>query len=124
MDKEFWRALRLGIPASLVLWALIYLFFLIAMSGCASLAPNYIAPEVEHLSHATQHEPFTDHPASYNANLVSVVAGYNLPHHLNLELAEGVALNPHYARNPSCGEIMGPREEFSARVRYTFQVRP
>ena len=123
-DFNFFRALKFAIPMSLILWALIWFFVLIAMSGCVSVVPNYVAPEIEHMSHISQHEPLTSHPTGYNVNIAGVVAGYNLPHHLNLELTEGVALNPHYASSSSCGEIQGPREEFSARLRYTFQVRP
>ena len=34
----------------------------IQLSACAALVPNSVRPEFEHMSHMTQHAPFTDHP--------------------------------------------------------------
>ena len=112
----------LALPISLIMWALI-IWGTLCLLGCSSLEPNYIAPEIEHMSHATQHEPFTEHPTRYGANMVGLVAGYNLTGHLNLEIAESENLSPHYATIPSDGEIIGPREQFSARLRYTMEIR-
>jgi hypothetical protein len=123
MSAKFYRGLKFAIPLSLIMWALIFLG-LLTLFGCASLAPSYVAPEFEHESHLTQHEPFTDRQTDYGANLASVVAGYNLPHHLNLEFSEGVSLDRHHTQTNQWGEIEGPREEFSARVRYMVMVRP
>ena len=96
----------------------------LALTGCADLVPNYVAPEIEHMSHATQHAPFTSTPTDYGANIASVVVGYNLPHNLNLELAEGLSLDRHYPDRNQWGEVEGPREQFSARIRYMFKVKP
>lgn len=93
------------------------------LSGCA-LVPNTITPELEHMSHATQHRPFTDSPTGYGSNIANLVVGYRLGDHLNLELADGRSLDRHYNYGNSWGEIEGPREEFSARLRYTFVVKP
>jgi hypothetical protein len=93
------------------------------LGGCASLEPNYITPELEHMSHATQHRPFTGSPTRYGADIASLVVGWELGQHLNIELAEGVSLDKHYPQTPSWGEIEGPREEFSARVRYKIELR-
>jgi len=122
MSSNFFRGLKFAIPISLIMWALIVGAFL-ALTGCATLTPDYVAPEIEHMSHATQHAPFTSSPTGYGANIASVVVGYNIGRHLNLELAEGENLNRHYPSIPSDGEIIGPREQFSARLRYMIPVR-
>jgi hypothetical protein len=119
---NYFRGLLSSMPISVVLWLLI-IWGCLYLGGCASLVPNYVAPEFEHISHATQHEPFTDHPTRYGANLANLVLGYNLPHNLNVELAEGVSLDRHYPQSGQWGEIEGPREQFSARVRYMIPVR-
>lgn len=90
------------------------------MQGCA-LTPNYIEPEIEHMSHATQHEPLTNNPTHYGAEIASVVVGWDV-HNVSIQLAEGVALDKKYPY--SYGEIEGPREEFSARVGYKFRLKP
>lgn len=77
------------------------------LSGCA-LLPDSVRPEIEHLSHVTQHEPFTDHPTEYGANLANLLLHWDLPH-AYIELGEGYSLAPR-------SEIMGPREQFSARI--------
>src|SRR5882757_7401375 len=116
------RALKFAVPTSLIIWALLALTFVL-LTGCASLVPDYVAPELEHMSHATQHAPLTNPPTNYGADIASVVVGYNLPHHFNLELAEGVSLDRHYKQTDEWGEIAGPREQFSARLRYMIQIR-
>ena len=98
------------------------------LSGCAALIPNTITPEVVHESHASQHEPFTQNPTRYGANLAGVELDWHLPHHIVVSLAEGVSLDKHYTTPQyaaeSYGEIMGPREQFIGRIGYQFQVRP
>lgn len=123
MSNNFYQSMRFTLPISLIAWAL-FIWLCLAVTGCASLAPNYVAPELEHISHATQHAPFTDHPTPYGANLALVTVGYNLPHHLNVELSEGVSLDRHYRDTDEWGEIKGPREQFSVRLRYMIQLRP
>lgn len=124
MSDNFFRGLKFAIPLGLIGWAMLtWVLLALTLSGCASLVPNYVAPELEHMSHATQHAPFTNEPTRYGANIASVVIGYNLPHNFNVELAEGVDLNKHYPQSNQFGEIEGPREQFSARVRYMIEVR-
>ena len=65
---------------------------LLTLGGCA-LVPNSVRPEFEHISHATQHEPFTNHPTEYGANMANLVLHWDLPRHFSLELAEGVDLD-------------------------------
>jgi hypothetical protein len=93
------------------------------LSGCV-LVPNTITPELEHMSHATQHHPFTEHTTGYGSNIANLVVGYRIGDRLNLEFADGRSLDKHYNYGNSWGEIEGPREEFSARLRYTIQVKP
>jgi hypothetical protein len=97
----------------------------LALEGCAVL-PNSVGPEFEHMSHATQHEPLTDHPTNYGAEIASVVAHWDVTDRLKIEVAEGVDLDRHWSSgtNAGNGEILGPREEFSGRVQYLFPVRP
>lgn len=98
---------------------------LLTLGGCA-LVPNSVRPEFEHISHATQHEPFTNHPTEYGANMANLVLHWDLPRHFSLELAEGVDLDKAYTvyGQPEHGEIMGPREQFSGRISYSIQVKP
>lgn len=95
---------------------------LLAVAGCA-LAPNSIRPEFEHLSHLTQHRPFTDSPSDYNINMVNLIAHWDV-RGAYIEIGEGVVLNRYYPGENSYGEIMGPREQFTARIGYVFQVHP
>jgi hypothetical protein len=105
----------------MLVWTLGALVLLSVFSGCA-LTPSYIEPEIEHMSHATQHQPFTNEPKRYGAEIASLVVGWDV-HNVSIQLAEGVALDKHYAWDNSNGEIMGPREQFSARVGYRFAIK-
>jgi hypothetical protein len=120
---NLFRGLKFAIPASVLMWAALAVLVWV-MAGCA-LVPDYVAPELEHISHATQHEPFVpkSEATRYGANIASVVVGYKLPHNLNVELAEGVSLDRHYTGSGQWGEIEGPREQFTARIRYMIQVK-
>jgi hypothetical protein len=96
---------------------------LAALSACAVL-PDTVTPTLEHMSHATQHAPFTAHPTEYGANIAQLEAGWTLAPHLTLTLAEGIALDRRYPGTPSTGELMGPnREQFTGRIGYTFNIR-
>jgi hypothetical protein len=94
---------------------------LAALGGCAVL-PDTVRPELEHMSHATQHRPFTSTPTRYGANMANLVVRWDLPKRFTLELAEGVSLDKHYPDIPAYGELIGPREQFSARIGYSFRV--
>jgi len=95
---------------------------LATLCGCSALVPNSITPEIEHLSHASQH--FGDHPTRYGADIASVFANWNVTPRLRVSIGEGVTLERYDPATSSYGEIVGPREEFSGRVSYTFGVRP
>lgn len=96
------------------------------MTGCAALVPDSIRPELEHMSHATQHQPFTNHPTDFDGELASVFAHWDI-HGAYLEVGEGVILNRLSAKNSqgetAYGEIEGPREQFTARVGYVFELK-
>ncbi len=102
-----WRHLRAEL--CLIAVSLATLF-----SGCA-LLPDYATVEGEHLSHATQHEPLTDHPTNYGSELLDGVIGWGKSDGPYLELGEGYALGPN--------EIAGPREQFLARGGWRFRFK-
>ena len=92
-----------------------------AVSGCMAVLPNTISPEVEHMSHITQHRPFTDHPTDDGALILGATARWNLGR-VYVEIAEGFDVCPHHMPDDAVGEIVGPREEFTARIGYTFTI--
>jgi hypothetical protein len=94
----------------------------LALQGCMAIVPNSVRPEFEHMSHLTQHAPFTDHPTRYGANMANLVLHWDAPHHLTVEVVEGIDLDRAWGQTASAGEIIGPREEFSARVGYSFLI--
>lgn len=89
------------------------------LQGCAVL-PNTIGPEFEHMSHATQHEPLTDHPTNYGSELLGVTAEWGKSTGPYLDLTESIDLDP--CRMNFCGEIAGPKEQFSARLGWRFHT--
>jgi len=102
------------------------IFLSLALCGCSTmhaLLPNTVAPEFEHMSHATQHAPMTDHPGQHYETIAQITATWNLTKHFYVNASEGVSLNPYYNDAHSYGEIEGPREQFTLRVGYTFRVK-
>ena len=98
------------------------------LGGCSNtryLLPNTVTPEFEHMSHMTQHQPFTGQPTCYGTDLANVVLHWDVTHHVKFELAEGMSLDRHWSDRYESGdgEILGPREQFSMRVGYSFTVR-
>ena len=97
----------------------------LSLSGCC-LAPNSVRPELQHLSHASQHAPFTSHPTNYGANTLELMAHWDLPH-AYVEIGEGIALESQWATaegaHGGCGEIEGPREQFIARFGLVIPTR-
>lgn len=88
-----------------------------AASGCAVM-PNSVSPEFEHISHATQH--FGANHTNYGANIANITAEWDVGRHVYVTLAEGIDLDRHYRDINSYGNIVGPREEFTARIGYKF----
>ena len=98
----------------------------LALAGCA-LAPDSIRPEIEHMSHLAQHEPFTDRPTHYGSDIVELLAHWDFPH-AYLEVGEGYEidrLSGHVVDTgtPVYGEIIGPREQFIARAGLIIPVK-
>ena len=116
--SRFAYALRL--IAALAVFALIAIAA--ALSGCAELVPNSVRPELEHLSHVSQHVGADR--TNYGADLLEVLAHWGHSSGPFLEVGEGYSLNRGWPNGDGYGEIYGPREQFIARAGYSFQVRP
>lgn len=88
-----------------------------ALGGCC-LAPDRVGPELEHMSHITQHQPLTDRPGHDAVNIIDLAAQWDLGKRGYIQISEGVSLNREQGRYPDehYGEIYGPREQFSARI--------
>jgi hypothetical protein len=98
---------------------------LLALSGC-QMVPNTVSPELIHQSHIMQHRPLTDEPTNYHADQFAVAARWAKRTGPFLELSEGISLDKAYNQggiNPSYGAMIGPKEEFTARVGWTFRTR-
>lgn len=106
-------ALKLTIVAGVVVYALL-------AQGCAAL-PNSVAPEFTHISHASQH--FGANHTNYGANIANVTAEWDFGKHAYLTLSEGIDLDRHYRDINSYGDIIGPREQFTAKVGYKFVIK-
>ena len=93
------------------------------LTACAA-APDVIRPEIEHMSHATQHPPFVAVNENYGANLAGITAEWKL-RDIHIELNESVNISHGWSGNGirGYGEIEGPRESFSARVGYDIHVK-
>lgn len=91
--------------------------------ACAVM-PNTISPEFVHMSHATQHAPLTNNPTNYGVEIVQVNLHWELPKHFHLDVAEGIALDKRDALSADreYGEIVGPREQFTAKIGYSFRI--
>ena len=99
----------------------VILLSVLAVDACV-MAPDSVRPELEHMSHLTQHEPFTDRPTKYGSDLVNVVAHWDTPAHTYFEIAEGISIDRRDRWTQSYGELVGPREEFSAHIGYVFII--
>lgn len=99
--------------------SLIALCFL--TSGCTALVPDEIRPEIEHMSHLTQH--YGNNQSNYGSDIANLVVAWHTPSHINIELAEGVDVDRRFIGGGGYGEIAGPREQFTGRVSYSFRVK-
>ncbi len=104
-----------------LIWS-VCLVVVLVIHGCA-LVPDSVRPEFEHMSHVSEHPTFTDDPQHFGSEIVSVVAHWDTPKHTYVEIAEGIALDRHYAPGNEYGELIGPREQFSLRIGYVFDLR-
>ena len=93
------------------------LLLLLPLAGCAAL-PDTVGPEFEHMSHVSQH--FGPSTTNYGANMAGITARWQRGRVYG-EVSEAIDLDRRYPH--SCGEITGPREEFSARIGYGFEIK-
>jgi hypothetical protein len=91
------------------------------LTGCA-LEPQSVRVELDHTSHATQHEPFTAHPTGYGYDQAAVIAHWNARGAF-VEIGEGVILE-RCVDDVCNGSFAGPREVFTGRVGYVFELKP
>jgi hypothetical protein len=90
------------------------------LGGCA-LIPDYAGPEMTHESHVTQH--FGPDPTNYGSETIGLTAVWTKPGGGPFaQVTEGLALGSCTAGY--CGEIAGPREQFTATVGWLFRVKP
>ena len=90
---------------------------LLCLTSC-SLVPNSIRPEVQHMSHAMQH--FGPDQTHYGVNTLELMAHWDIGKVAYFEVGEGIALDKRSGceryQDSGYGEIIGPREQFIARV--------
>lgn len=94
------------------------------LAGCGTLhtlEPSTLPIELVHVSHLTQHAPFTSDPHSYGYNAVMAGARWNLPAHFSVTLEEG--LNVQRQHSDYCGSLRGPRELFTGRITYEVPLK-
>jgi hypothetical protein len=106
----------IGVASVALFVAVLYL----GLTGCAVM-PDTIAPEIEHMSHATQHEPFTNEPTHYGVEILQATAEWNVGR-AYLRVSEGIALDKRNPYGEAYGDIYGPREQFTAAIGYKFKV--
>lgn len=80
----------------------------LTLTGCATLLPDAITAEVAHESHATQHEPCTNHPTEYGRNTIGLAARWERGRFFG-EVSEG------YSFHGNDGSP-APKDVFEARV--------
>ena len=97
----------------------------VLLQGCV-LAPDSIRPEVEHMSHVSQHftSDHTYYSGHYGANTAEIVAHWDLPH-AYIEVGEGIPLDKHWRAVgvEGYGEIEGPRDQFIARAGFIIPTK-
>jgi hypothetical protein len=100
------------------------------LTGCGTLRviePDSLPIELAHVSHMTQHEPFTSNPHSYGYNAISVGAKWVPLPNLSISLSEGFVLEQGHVNNTTGvqwhGGLMGTREVFTGRVVYEFKLK-
>ena len=99
------------------------------LTGCASVQhavePTSIRVYAEHVSHLTQHAPIASEPTDFFYNTMNVEAHWQHKG-VFLDVAEGVSLQGRDTHVPwqEYGALIGPREVFTARAGYEFEVAP
>lgn len=83
-----------------------------SVAGCAELKPVSIPVEIEHISHLTQHAPFTSNPTNHGANVVSAGLKWRV-NGVTIQVMEGYSPDP----------IDGLHELFTAKAAYEIPLR-
>lgn len=91
-----------------------------ALSGCAALLPDSVGPEVQHTSHITQHQPFTNDPTNIGYQSVAVAAHWHYEG-AYVDVSEGYNFTS--KEGQVCAGMCGTREVFQARVGYAFKLK-
>jgi len=100
--------------------ALIAALCLTARARAFDLYPDALAIEAQHVSHVTQHEPFTSTPTNYGYNAIDLALKWRYGP-LQLVVSDGVVTERCYVDH--CGGLAGKREVFNARVSYDMWSR-
>lgn len=121
MNAKFWDAVAL---------VGVIILTLVALLGCSTLRtlePDYLPVEVDHVSHLTEHQPFTDHPHSYGYNDIAIGAKWVPMPHLSITVSEGVILEGRHVNTFTGtqwhGSLMGPKEVFTGRLVYDIPLK-
>jgi hypothetical protein len=103
----------------LIATACLIIVLLSSLSGCATLAPDYLKPEVAHISHLTQHRPFTDHPTNYGSEAVGVLVGWQR----QVVEGNGATAFLEIGEAYNVERLDGMHEEFSARAGFIIPLK-
>lgn len=95
----------------------------IGLNGCAAVIPSYVAPEIVHMSHITQHGVMGTHndERCQGIEIIQLTAHWDFGHAM-AEISDGIAVD-RASGQYSYGEIYGPREQFTAKVGYRFALK-
>jgi hypothetical protein len=103
------------------------------LGGCSTLRqiePDSIPVEVTHVSHITQHQPFTNSPTAFGYNEISAGLKWTPTRNFSIKITDGIVLGSpvyyntaQYGRQPVYGNLFGPRETFSATLSYDIPLK-
>jgi len=99
------------------------------LAGCSTLRtlePNSLPIEIDHVSHLTQHQPFTDHPTAYGYEAFSIGAKWRPTPNFSISVSEGAILDHGYygpTGKREYGALLGPREVFTGRLVYEIPLK-
>lgn len=95
----------------------------LALQACTVIEPNAVRIYAEHVSHASQH--FGSDPTNYGYDAINLELHYKYKG-VFLDVAEGMVLEKRDCNVPwkEYGALDGPREIFTARAGYEWQVKP
>lgn len=104
-------------------WRAVRLTAIIALAGCAAVAPDTLRIEAQHVSHLTQH--LTADPTNFGYTAVALEVHWQRGHWF-ADASEGVVIDPrdHKVEGGICyGGLWGPREVFQARTGWEISLK-